>query len=160
MFFCKTRHWSDYAQRVKADSLPELSSKYAKDFLKEKSVDTLLDFLNLKSEDFNDLPVKKGFKTKIKNLQERLFRHVSEMNTNGFKPRFSKRIPEPPIKPKNGKIVVLDALLFFERFFGNSRNITVVKNKHLPDIYGQVEIYRKKRLDSRLIILRRLQPTG
>lgn len=129
-----------FAGRILID--PVNLSKKTKDFLKGKSIYTILSFINFGLSAADDAP-NMNIKREIEDFHVCVLLWLARTQ-KGI--RFSKNIPPPKkyVYIRAKEKVTLIAILLGEPLFGTRRNIALAKRLHLPRLYATEPEHRKK----------------
>ena len=120
-------------------------SRKTKDFLKEKSIQTLLQFYKMDSALIESAP-NKNIQREIYDFQHNVRRL---MKKDIKKVKYSHSIPPPYIFPSREEKAKLIALLVVEPLLGNRRNISIAKDLHVGRLYESNGFQKKDRIPGR-----------
>lgn len=143
MFCHRTYAPKSFAKFILLRDIPKISkSREAAVFLSGRGVENLFDFFKkLSSEEIKRISNKHARQI-LQDLHEQV---TCWMQKEEVKVRFSENIPAPQKTPTGESRYILIALLIFEPFLGNRKNIKRVKQSYLSNMYISQKKNRQKK---------------
>mgnify|MGYP000297636306 CR=1 FL=1 len=128
----------EFAHRIEVEHLENISQK-TKAFLKGKAKN-FFQISEITPEEISTI-LDTSVRIEVKNLRSRILRSFEKEERVVH---YSSNIARPVTRPTKEELRTLVALLLFENFLGNRREITSTKRAHLPGLYSEVKDQKAK----------------